>query len=284
MTTWARVVHEVPADRIVDPLPSGRWPLQLHDILALAANLADAGYKPGGTIEKIDAITEALDRRLAPDIGRYLTDLLELDPAEVAERCRQAGIDLAASEEMATARRAFDERLATDAAASLRANSDQIVHAMRTEFDPAIEIVRVAVDAGLTTATDVRSLADTADGGTLDAYRQLAPAVATLDRVSQLRTAMATVAGIGPSDYVMANYLAKAGSIADLDGAQATWEGEIETVAVELPSGGHHSARTRRPRLGGPWLALLGAGYELRLNSGREANAVVSAARRATVG
>jgi len=62
------------------------------------------------------------------------------------------------------------------------------------------------------------------------------------------------------------------------------WQGEPEDVAVELPSGGHFFARTRRPRLGGPWLALVGAGYELRLNTAAEANAVVSAARRAAVG
>jgi len=107
--------------------------------------------------------------------------------------------------------------------------------------------------------------------------------VTTLDAIARLRTQMATTAGIGPSDRPIACFIAKAGCVDDLDAAQETWEGEVETVAVELPSGGHHFARTRQPRLGGPWLALVGAGHELRLNSGREANAVVSAARRATV-
>jgi len=281
----ARVVHEVPVDRVIDPLPSGRWPLQLHEVLALCDNLRDAGYDCGGVVKKVEAISSALDRRLAPDIGRYLpSDLIDLDPAEVAKRCRQAGLDLAAGQEMAQARRGFDERLALDAAASLRANSDRIVQQMREVFDPAVDAVRNAADHGLTASTDVRTLADTADGETLDAYRQLGSAVVDLDRIAALRFQMATTANIGPADHPIACFIAKAGDIDDLDGAQAVWAGEIETVAVELPSGGHHTARTRRPRLGGPWLALLGAGYELRLNSGREANAVVSAARRATVG
>ncbi len=280
----ARVVHEPPVDRVIDPLPSGRWPLQLNDILALAANLSAAGYELGGTIEKVEALTEALDRRLAVDLGRYLTeDLLDLPPDEVAERCRQAGLDLAAGREMAQARRGFDERLALDAASSLRSNSDQIVQQMREVFDPAVDAVRNAAAVGLTASTDPRGLADTADGETLDAYRRLAPAVVDLDRIAALRFQMASTANIGPADYLIAN-LVTAGSIAALDGAQAVWQGEVETVAVELPSGGHHSARTRRPRLGGPWLALAGADFEIRLNTAAEADAVVAAARRATVG
>ena len=94
--------------------------------------------------------------------GRFLTsDLLDLPPDEVAERCRQAGLDLAAGQEMAQARRAFDERLALDAAASLRANADAIIEQMREAFDPAVDAVRAAAAVGLTASTDARGLAQT---------------------------------------------------------------------------------------------------------------------------
>jgi hypothetical protein len=61
-------------------------------------------------------------------------DLLSLDPQEVADRVRQAGIDLAVHLVVARARHDFNTRLASDAATSLRSHGDAIVTAMRSAF------------------------------------------------------------------------------------------------------------------------------------------------------
>jgi hypothetical protein len=160
-------------------------------------------------------------------------------------------LERAAQADIVVVREAFHQRLAQEASAGLRAVSDTTIDQMRATFDPALEHIQQAANCGLTPATDTQTLADSADADTITAYRQIPTAVTVLDRLARLRTTMATVAGIGSTDYPMANLLA-AHPVPDLDSAQSVWQGEIETVQYELPSRGSQSARVPRPRLGGP--------------------------------
>ncbi len=275
----ARVVYGDPVDRVVDPpVNRARWRVELPELLALAANLDAAGYPVGDVITKVEAISTAVTVAVTPDAGRWLTgDLLALGPDVVADRVRQAGLDQAAYIEMARVGTDVEHRLAADAAASLRENSDKIIIAMRKKFDPAVTVVQAAADAGLTPHTDTAALLDTAEPAVIEAYRALGPATAELDRIAALRNSMITVAGIGPVEYPLAALVTDVPDLPTLDGAGSTWKGETETVQVDLPFGSS-LARVRRPRLGGPWLALLTGGYTLRLNTATEAEAVVAAA------
>jgi len=281
---YARIVHGPPVDRVDDP-PTRRspWRVELHEFLAMAANLEAAGFHTGDVLAKIEAIDAAITAAITPDPGRYLSDdLVSLEPAVVAERVRQAGVDLATNLEMARARIAFETRLAADAAKALRDRNDGIVAAMRKRFDPALEVIKVAAKVGLTAHTDAAQLLDTAAPDAIDAYRNLAPAVAELDRIAALRNSMTTVAGLGPVEHPMAALLTDVDDLTALEDAQAVWRGEVETVQVDMTMGST-LVNVRRPRLGGPWLALVTAGYQVRLNTADEADAVLTAATSAGV-
>ncbi len=289
MTTYARIVHEIPSveERAeLEPQHRAHWRpvVELNDVLALGGRLRDAGYAVGDVLDKIDAVTEAIDRSIGYDPQKYLSeDLLDLDPYVVAERVRQLGLDLVGHLEMGRARADFDQRLARDAVTSLRAHGDGIVTQMRSKFDPALKVVQAAAATGLTPHTNVQTLADVADERVIQAYRKLSPAVVELDTIARLRTSMAIIANIGPADYtMMANFIADAESVAAIQGAQGLWVGEIEVVQYDMPNGfGSTIAKVRRPRLGGAWLALVVAGYTLHLNTAAEADAVLAAARAA---
>ncbi len=275
----ARVVYGDPVDRVVDPPTNpAPWRVELPELLALAANLTAAGYPVGDVVDRIEAIGAAITVATTPDAGRWLTgDLLALGPDVVADRVRQAGIDQAAYLEMARVRTDVEHRLAADAAASLRDGSDKIIVAMRKKFDPAVTVVQAAADAGLTPHTDTSALLDTAAPAVIEAYRKLGPATAELDRIAALRNSMTTVAGIGPLEYPLAALVTDVPDLAALEGAQQIWRGEVEVVQVDQTFGSS-LGKVRRPRLGGPWLALLTGGYTLRLNTGPEADTVLTKA------
>jgi len=150
--TYARTVT---ADQIPDQSEFHRsvrdgWWLGLTELLGLVATLNDAGYNTGVVVTKVEAIAAALDTDLASDSRRRPPeDLIGRDPAEVVALVRQSGIEAATRLEILHARNDFDRQLARDGAASLHAQSDSIVEAMRSTFDPALAHVRAAADAEL---------------------------------------------------------------------------------------------------------------------------------------
>lgn len=279
----APVVHDA-TDPYDLPTPSP-WRVEVDQLLALAANLSDAGYDVGPVVAKVDAITAAVDEVVNGDVDRFLNgvDLVNLDPLDVAERVRRAGIDFAAHRELVHARDVARKHIAESAAAALRDGSDSVIAAMRKSFDPALKVVQQARAKGLTPITDTTALLNDADSDTIAAYRALGPAVADLDRVAGLRNQMTTVAAVGPRDYPMAAYVTGVSDLDRLDRAADAWRGDQMDVQVNVstPAGtaGVHMAKRRRDSLGGPWLALAARGYQLRLNTGLEADAVLTAAR-----
>jgi hypothetical protein len=269
--TYARTVA---ADQIPDQSEFHRsirdgWWLGLTELLGLVATLNEAGYNTGDVVSKVEAIAAALDTDLAPDSRRRPPeDLIGRDPAEVVALVRQSGIEAATRLEILNARNDFDRQLARDGAAALHAQSDAIVEAMRSTFDPALAQVRAAADAGLTPHTDTTALLATGSTAAIKAYRNLLAAVPILDQVAGLRLEMANVADIGSRQVPIANLLATADSQLVLDGAQNAWQGEVETVQA-MPAHLLHpiTARMRKPRLGGRWLALVVGGYEIQLST-----------------
>ena len=268
------VVHEMPDQSAYRPNVRRR-DLTLGDYLALGEMLTDAGYPVGDTFAKADQIVATVLAAITSEPS--VADLgIDSDPAEVAERIRQAGVNRANAAAMSDVFRGFEYRLAATASAALNEQADQIVAAMHREFDPALEAVQIAHGAGLAPTTDTAGLLESAPPKVIDAYRRLGPAVTVLDRIGRLRTSLTMFGGIGPVEHPIAAFVAGLTDASHLDGAQATWQGESEHVQVELGSFGATSV-ARRPirRLGGGWLALVSHGYKVRLNTGDEAHAVV---------
>ena len=279
----ARIVHEVDdAERFDPPTPRGKWPIQLGEVLGLCASLRDAGYPAGDIVARVEAITEALDQaQMVDPVSKWLDgDLLDLDVVQVVERCRQAGIDRASISEQASVRTHINARFTHVAAAAIRSDSDSIIEAMRTKFNPALKCVTTAVTAGITSTTVPATLAETGTAGQIAAFRALGPAVTILDQIVGLRWQLADIAGVGPATTPMACILERADSVADLEGAQNLWRGEHEVVQHDIEPNGSTMVRIRRPRVGGPWVALVRSGCKLRLNSGAEADALVANAKR----
>lgn len=138
------VYHDIPSPSLPVTAPTRAWRLELHEFLALADSLTAAGYHTGDVIAKLDAITTAIDAAVTNDSGKYLTDdLIDLPPAVVAERVRQAGLDFGLHLEMARVRRDFEARLAITAAAALREVSDDIILDMRKAFEPVPPILEL---------------------------------------------------------------------------------------------------------------------------------------------
>ncbi|SDY96050.1 hypothetical protein SAMN05661080_05141 [Modestobacter sp. DSM 44400] len=273
----ARVVTEM-HDRIApEPSTQPAGPLFLEDFLGLASNLRDAGLSGGEEMQRIEDINAAIERMLAAQPGSPLQgmDLMTADPDEIAQRIRQAGIDRAAQMETVNVRNGFQHTLAKSAAAHLRADSDRVVREMRKRFDPAVKFVQAAAKRGLTEHSDMTVLLDMGAPDVIAAYRALGPAVAELDRLAALRNQLTTVVGVGPREHPMAAFITGVTTEAELEGAQNVWIGQLETVQHVTPMNGTHLANVRRNRLGGAWLALVCAGYTLRLNTGSEAQAVV---------
>jgi hypothetical protein len=279
----SRIVHDLPEAIRYDDLarPATAWMPELHELLRLVADLRAAGHDVGEVLDRITAINHAIDRAITADKGKYVAaNLLDLDPADIGERVRQYGIDLATREAMGQARRDFDRELARGAARALRDGSDGIIEAMRREFDPALGEVKRAADAGITADTDPAALLDTAPPATIKAYRALSPAVDTLDRIAALRLQMCDIAGIGPQRHPVACFLAEVTETHDLEGATNRWRGVAEYVQYDLPMTGSHLAKVRRPQIGGRWLALVAGGYRLRLNTADQADAIAQGPAR----
>ncbi|GAA1987159.1 hypothetical protein GCM10009817_30830 [Terrabacter lapilli] len=273
-----RVVHTIDPHEVPYIRPTG-WPLELHEVLALASALRDAGYDTGTVIERIDAITIAINKVTHGDTARHLDgDLLDLPAGEVAERVRQAGIDRATYPVQGEVQLGFEARLAKNASDALRTLSDPIVAHMAKDFALALKAVQRAAQQGLTPDTDTTSLLEHATPAAITAYRALAPAVTTLDRIGLLRIQMADMAGIGPKRQPAALFLAATEGSTHYDGAMNLWRGTTEAVQYDPLDAvaGSTLKRINRHRLGGRWLALVVGGYQLRVNTAAQADAILA--------
>lgn len=285
MTRPAIVVYDMPrSDRFVPPQPR-HGPVRLPELMALAMALRSDGHDVGDAFAKVEAISAAVDAELggyAP--SRHLADdLLTMNPEEVAQGLRRCALDMIAQQEMLRVRDDLETRLVATATTAVRAVSDSIIHRMRVPFDTAVKAVQEAADRGIAPNTDATAVLETADAATLSAYRGLAPAVSVLDELYARRTQMTLLGQIGPPDHPLCGFLT--GVTEDqLEAAEGIWLGDSEVVSNVVTGGpaggGTHPARRRRHRLGGPWLALVTSGYQLKLNTATEADAVLAAAQR----
>jgi hypothetical protein len=190
---------------------------------------------------------------------------------------RHAGATSASQEATARLSSEFLDRLATDVRTALRGESDIIVQAMRPAFAKALAVVDTAAFVGIASTTNADEMVQAGDAKAMAAFRQLPAAVRTLDEVAHLRDQLTQVCDVGPYEYPAAAWLAEADTLLDLVGA-ANHNDSTRTVPYSNPMGAGFLQATVH-RTGGRWLALLTAGYKLRLNTGAEAHALVDKVR-----
>lgn len=276
------IVTDLPADRVVPAeQPPRPWRVpHLHELLALATTLQEAGYDVGITIAKVEALATEVDRELDRSPSSYLNgaDLLDTPAEVIAQRIREDALSVAARDQFARAREDLNVALARSAVAAFHTASDAIVAKMRPPFRSALKVIQRAADVGLIPDTQAEELAATGTPEAIAAFRKLDPAVAQLDALARLRTQMAQVARIGPHDHPVASLLATVDHEHPLSSAEGIWRGTIETVQYNLPPyGGPIRTQLRRARVGGVWLDLIVRGYKPGIATAAEAQAHVAA-------
>ena len=278
MATYARVLGPADGDLEDSALARGieadhtfTNPLlapRVQEVIRVLAELQAAGYEVGGEGERAIEILAALDGVTRDGMRRHLPSgsLLDLDAAEVVELARQAALDLAALNQGSAARDMVVDQLAIDVAAAVQANADSILAAMRANFDPAADVIRRAHRAGITAITNGEEIAATGNSAQVTAWRDLKPAVAALNAIAHLRIGLCKTAGVGNRGLPVLCFV-RCATPQEAESAASVWQGEDEVVQTDMPMVGSHLRHVPRRRTGGPWLALISAGFELRLNS-----------------
>ena len=256
-----------------------RYPATLPELLVLIAELEAAGCDVGERVKRMQAAEHAI-MAAVPDLSApYLADgLLDLDPAEISRRVRDVTLDyLVRQSDAQRVTSEFRDRLALDVAHALRDVSDAIVTALKHRFDKALAVVQKAADVGLEPTSNAQTIVADGNAKQLTSWRELPAAVADLDQVARLRDQLTEWCDTGPAEYLVAAYLAPGASLAEIEGATNRMRGDTEVVHQQVA---WHVTDQRRPvhRTGGGWLDLVTHGYRLRLNTGREAAALLEQA------
>lgn len=244
-----------------------------------ATVLKASGHDVGPEYNKVTAILDALTAaRLvnAHDLDS-LGDPLAIDPDAAVAHVRAATLNHLAARLGNDLEQGLRRTLERSFAVAFRTHSDSIVTGMQAEFDQALAAITAAHKAGLTPSTTRDALLDRGTAEQLDAYRRVAPAAATLNRIADLRIRMCNTAGIGPTTHPIA-CLVDSPDQFSLEGAANIYTGTTETVLVTAshPAAGPSARRIPSQRLGGPWLALVAAGHKVRLNTAAEADATAA--------
>lgn len=263
--------------------PTGHTASTGH-LLTLAAQLDAAGFPLGDAMTRahatLQAVTDLQTGNPTAAVFGSVADLTALPPEDVADLVNRAALAhlLLTSNALGTAQQGFHAVFAVHLARELRRVSDDVVRSMRPVFDGAMATVAAAHKIGLTPATTRDEILERADAKRLAAFRDLGPAVATLDQLAVLRVTMCNSAGIGPAGKAIA-CLVDPRTKPDLDGAANIYVGNLGTVMVPNanPSAGPSAHLIASPRLGGRWLDLLAHGYTPRLNTADEADALAAA-------
>jgi hypothetical protein len=250
----------------------------LSEFLSLGDQLTAAGYKPPAVFEKARLINDAMGSAISED--RYQPDpetFINLTPEAAGELLRNATIQRMNFEMARKVRGSFEDILARSARMALNTGSGDLIRTMRKRWNTAAATVKVAAEAGLNKDVDMAELLATAEPSVITAYRNLGPAVRTLDEIASLRNQMTEIGGVGPRTPQVAAYVTGVDTPQELATAQSILKGTVVTANVQVGRFANIPARVPVQRFGGAWLALVNEGFTLALNDGPEAEAVVAA-------
>jgi hypothetical protein len=235
-------------------------------MLAFADELSDLGYDLGPGVSKIRTRWDAVLGATTFDPSQYLAgDLVALEPDEIAQRARDAAVDLTVRENNGQrVRDDFESALYTSAGAALRGQCDTVVATMRKDFNKHVRVVEAAAKHGLNPTTEVAALAHSGSAAALAAFRALPDAVNALETITSIRIRMSEVLDYGPplrNDIVhLPGGLGVHDSAAfvtldeshSLEGARARWDGPVEFVSAAVEGSLASTVmKARKARVGG---------------------------------
>ena len=291
---FVRQVSSTDGLDILQPLPGLNG--TIDELLAFADSLRAEGLDLGPRIEKISAIWTAAQHALEFDLPRAVAaidiDTIELD--EIQGIVSQAAIvytlhlrtsfhDAAQDSGIQRVLSEFSRALFKAAGETLRSDADDLVKALRKDFDKAVKVLKTAHKHDVSKKTQRDDLLLSGSDAEIAAYRALPDAVNHLDRIAQLRLGMVRRIAYTPQSSIdmpdVACFVTGVKNELELASAENAWDGEHEHVQINIEHNASHVVQTRRPRLGGAWLQLLHAGHSLRLNTASEAGEVARADR-----
>jgi hypothetical protein len=225
----------------------------------LADRLDAYGYRVPAAVTEARAIRQAIaDAAAANPVTDLAADLAagKLTAENAAERITAAAVASVAADRAHDVARDLGRHLDRHANAALLDEADAIIEHLRPTFDTAAARLAATLDAlgpDATAATVLRA-------GTIgaQAWQDRTDALATLADLRGIRVALAQL-GYGPRGQDASWYLAAAPDAHTLANATALLRGD-----------------------GNVWIKFLAAGYDLRLNTATEAEALTNGARRAT--
>lgn len=253
------------------------------ELLELAEMMRPHGDKKlTEAVEKIWRTSEAIDTAavLITAGEPYGDNVLDEDPATLTRRIvdNATRTVVHASGHYDNALRAAEAALVRAARTTLKPAVDGVVKRLRKDFDTHAAIIKRAADVGLSQHTDRDDLLTTGTEDQITAYRDLTAAEAGLEQIAGLRNRMAQLLTYGPWDSPVTAYVTNVSTSLDLDSASNIYDGETEWRQYHQANMGASHIKVHSTRLGGRWLALVGAGYTLHLNTADEATAVMTGA------
>jgi hypothetical protein len=257
--TVTRTMTEAEFSRLPSPLKTGRpsddrlvssavGPEPRH-VLALAALLEASGYGANDELAHLSSLVDAVDEEVrTATVG---TDFAQIDPAALTPADAAKLIrDTAISTTITYGAHNWPDDASTRFLASIRpyaarafnAYADTVVTSMRADFDQSVKAVTAAHAAGLRPDHNAAQIATDGTPKQIATFRTLASAVATLDRLADLRIRIHNLLDRPtpePETRAIACFLA--GPVDELarEGAANIFAGQPETVLV--------SSRTQRP-------------------------------------
>lgn len=255
-----------------------------EQVLSLAHDLREDGYPVTGDLSRALAFQQMLAQPAETGLASRLGDnWMSEDPATVvAQALREEAIDRAISEHLGEVRVQFRGHVRDAARREFDAATTKVIPAMQGRCAPALKVLETARDRGITSVTTADQAIAADDPKMIEAWRDLPEAVATLDRVASLRLRMVTAAGVGPTTrpaVALMGMDAQTASLPALTGWETTYDGDVETVDVDSAFSGTHLGQVTASRTGGAWLALLAAGYSVRINTADEAQSILEVAQ-----
>jgi hypothetical protein len=222
---------------------------------------------PQAAVDAQKLLTAAGDAALAPPSDDLRAQLAagKLTSANVGQKVRIAALDAVARQGSQVLVRDLMAPIAKITTTAIRADASRLVGELRTQWDAAAKVVSTASKyfGPEDSAGDVILRGATAAAS----WQAVGGAAHVMTRISRLRATLTRDFGYGSVDVLDhpgVLYVTEAG---DLDQLAATWSGQsgITTLA------------SRGPQVGAPWLALVAAGWTLRLNTDLQASQVLDA-------
>lgn len=273
----ARVVTDL--EHQVQQAPHNPGPPELNEVIQLAEQMRIlTGDSLTPVLDRIWAAADAIDQAEVRIMsgGIQSDDLLDVAPDVITARVLASCHDRAAREALAHQNAwHFRDALARSAGTALADTADQVVAALRSDFDKQVKVIEAAAKLGITEHTEDAELLATGTDAQIAAYRALPPAAAALEQMAALRIQMTRVLRYGPPVHAMHLFVTGITTALDAEGLAHRYDGDTETVQYNASVNASTLTRVHVQRLGGRWLAL--ATYpgktKLHLNTAAEVTA-----------